>query len=194
VRSVRRQMGIVTQRPYLFGSTIRENIALTDPDLPLEAVIEAAKLACIHDDIANMPMGYETRLLDGGSSLSGGQHQRIALARALVHKPAILLLDEATSELDTITERKIYENLSDLDCTLVVIAHRLSTISDADLILVMDGGRIVERGGHRELMTTRGSYRRLVAAQSKLLVDGSEQHRTRDESDMPVLLRRVPGF
>jgi ATP-binding cassette subfamily B protein len=167
VRSVRRQVGIVTQRPYLFGSTIRENIALNQPGLPLDAIIEAARMACIHDDIAAMPMGYETTLMDGGSSLSGGQHQRIALARALVHRPAILVLDEATSELDTITERQVYENLDELGSTVIVIAHRLSTITNADVILVMEDGRIVERGSHRELIETRGAYWELVAAQSK---------------------------
>jgi ATP-binding cassette subfamily B protein len=167
-RSVRRQLGIVTQRPYLFASSIRENIALTDPSLPLDAVVEAAKLACVHDDIATMPMGYDTVLLDGGSSLSGGQHQRIALARALVHRPSILLLDEATSELDTITEQTVYENLSALSCTTIVIAHRLSTIAGADLILVMDDGRIVEHGTHEELSALGGTYRKLIDAQTEL--------------------------
>jgi ATP-binding cassette, subfamily B, bacterial len=177
VRSVRRQLGIVTQQPYLFASTVRENIALNDPSLPLEAVVEAARLACMHDDIMAMPMGYETPLLDGGSSLSGGQHQRIALARALAMRPAILLLDEATSDLDTITERGVYENLAQLGCTTIVIAHRLSTIRNADLILVMDGGRIVERGDHHELMTTNGLYCQLVAAQASLTGKDSGQRR-----------------
>ena len=173
--SVRRQLGIVTQHPYLFASSIRENIALTDPQLPLEAVIAAAKLACIHDDIAAMPMGYETALADGGSSLSGGQRQRIALARALVHRPSILLLDEATSDLDTVTEQKVYENLAPLSCTTIVIAHRLSTIRNADLILVMEQGEIVESGTHEQLTASGGVYRELIDAQASL---GNDQHGT----------------
>ena len=164
--SVRRQLGIVTQRPYLFGSSVRENIALTDPELPLEAVAEAARIACVHDDIAAMPMGYETPLHDGGASVSGGQRQRIALARALVHRPSILLLDEATSELDTVTEQTIYTNLDAISSTTIVIAHRLSTIRNADLILVMDEGRLVETGTHEQLLARGGAYSALVHAQS----------------------------
>jgi ABC-type bacteriocin/lantibiotic exporter with double-glycine peptidase domain len=164
--SVRRQLGIVTQRPYLFGSSVRENIALTNPELPLEAVVEAARIACVHDDIAAMPMGYDTQLHDGGSSVSGGQRQRIALARALVHCPSILLLDEATSELDTVTEQNIYTNLDAISATTIVIAHRLSTIRSADLIVVMDAGRITETGTHDQLMARQGAYSTLVLAQS----------------------------
>jgi ATP-binding cassette, subfamily B, bacterial len=171
LRTVRSQLGIVTQRAYLFGTSIRANIALADPEIPADAVIEAAKRAQIHDEIVRMPMGYETLLLDGGGSLSGGQRQRIALARALVRKPAILLLDEATSALDTITERKVQEDLDQLRCTRVVIAHRLSTIMRADRILVMDEGRLVEQGTHVELLARGGLYAELVAIQ---LGDGGE--------------------
>ncbi len=165
LRSVRRQLGIVTQRPYLFGSSIRANIALSDPGLALNSVITAAKRACIHGEIVEMPMGYETLLLDGGASLSGGQRQRIALARALVREPAILLLDEATSALDSVTEREVQTELEALRCTRIVIAQRLSTIRQADMILVMEDGQIVERGTHQELISVDGLYRRLVQTQ-----------------------------
>ena len=165
LRSVRRQCGIVTQRSHLFSGTIRENITLNDPGIPLDAVTEAAKQACLHEEVLAMPMGYETILADGGSSISGGQRQRVALARALVNRPAIILLDEATSELDSITEAEAHRNLSELNCTRIVIAHRLSTITDADLILVIDHGRLVEQGTHRQLLENGGTYARLVAAQ-----------------------------
>lgn len=165
LRSVRRQCGIVTQRSHLFSGTIRENISLNDPGVPLDAVIEASRLACLHADVTGMPMGYETALADGGGSISGGQRQRVALARALVNHPAIILLDEATSEMDSITEAEAHRNLSGLNCTRIVIAHRLSAITDADLILVMDNGKLVEQGSHRRLLDSGGQYARLIAAQ-----------------------------
>ncbi len=174
VTSLRRQVGIVTQRPYLFGSTIRQNIAISDPALPLSAVVEAARLACIDDEIAAMPLSYDTPLVDAGASLSGGQQQRIALARALVHRPSILLLDEATSDLDAVTERRVHENLSRLGCTRIVVAHRLSTIANADLILAMEAGRVVQRGTHSELAAVPGIYRDLLTAQfdGRLIAQG----------------------
>ncbi|MFB1483882.1 peptidase domain-containing ABC transporter [Corallococcus sp. RDP092CA] len=165
LRDVRRQLGIVMQSPYVFGDSVRANIALTDPSLPLDAVVEAAKQAQLHDEIMAMPMAYESPLVDQGSSLSGGQRQRLALARALVRKPAVLLLDEATSALDAITEAQVQRALADLSCTRIVIAHRLSTIMDADLILTLDGGRLVEAGRHDELLASGGRYAQLVAAQ-----------------------------
>jgi ATP-binding cassette, subfamily B, bacterial len=165
LRVVRSQLGIVNQQPYLFGGSIAGNLSLADPTLSRSRLIEAARLAEIHDAIMEMPLGYDTLLGDGGFSVSGGQYQRLALARALVHRPAILLLDEATSSLDTATERRIQDHLAGLRCTRIVIAHRLSTVRAADLILVMDEGALVERGSHEELMRRRGRYEELVAVQ-----------------------------
>jgi ATP-binding cassette, subfamily B, bacterial len=165
--SVRSQVGVVPQRAHLFGTTIGNNIAFVDPSVSVEAIVEAAKLADVHEDIAKMPMAYDTPLLEGGPSLSGGQRQRIALARALVRRPPILLLDEATSELDTVTENRIMDHLSRLGCTRIVIAHRLSTIANADLIVVLDGGRVAETGTHDELLSRLGPYADLIAAQSR---------------------------
>ena len=165
IRSVRRQIGIVPQRTYLFGSTIRANIALADPTLRWDEIFRAARIAEIHDDIERMPLKYETILGDAGTSLAGGQTQRIALARALAQRPSILLLDEATSDLDAVTEQRIQANLAALRCTRIVIAHRLSTIRDADTILVLDDGRIVEQGRHDDLVALGGIYAQLVSAQ-----------------------------
>ncbi|MCP3166923.1 peptidase domain-containing ABC transporter [Myxococcus sp. QH3KD-4-1] len=163
---LRGQFGAVLQEPFLFSGSLRENITFSDPSLPLEQVMEAAKLAVIHDDIEKMPMGYETVISgSGGSGLSGGQRQRLAVARALVRKPALLLLDEATSQLDVLTESTLDENLGALSCTRILIAHRLSTVRDADLILVLDGGKLVERGTHVELMGREGHYVELVRKQ-----------------------------
>ena len=165
LQEVRQQVGIVTQHPFLFGTSIRRNIALSEPEAPLSRIIEAARKAEIHDDVQAMPLGYNTILADGGTSLSGGQRQRLALARALYRRPRILLLDEATSALDTITEQRIYGRLRRLRATRIVVAHRLSTVVDADRILVLDDGELVEEGRHAELIRRGGLYAELVASQ-----------------------------
>ncbi len=162
---VRAQFGVVTQEANIFGGSIRENIALNYPTMSLEQVMQAAHLASIHEDILRMPMEYETFVSEGGNALSGGQRQRLALARALAHHPPILLLDEATSNLDVITERVIERNVRQLPCTQIIIAHRLSTIRNADLILVLDQGTIVERGTHQELLQHDGYYAQLIQHQ-----------------------------
>ncbi|WP_204287724.1 peptidase domain-containing ABC transporter [Microbispora amethystogenes] len=164
--ALRRQFAVVPQEPVLFTGTIAENIALNAPGAPAEEIAEAARLACVHDDIMAMPMGYGTLLAEGGG-LSGGQRQRIALARALLSRPRLLLLDEATSHLDTATEAAIEANLAGLDMTRIVIAHRLSTVLDADLILVLEAGRVVEAGAHADLLRAGGPYARLAGGSAR---------------------------
>ena len=163
---LRQQLGMVPQTPFVFSGSIRNNIALTDPQTSFEKIVAAARKASIDPDIRAMPMGYETIVADGGATLSGGQRQRLALARALLNDPAILLLDEATSSLDATTERAVMESLRKMRATRIIIAHRLSTIVNADTIVVMEDGRVVEVGRHDELLARRGNYATLVADQT----------------------------
>ncbi|HHT7239528.1 TPA: peptidase domain-containing ABC transporter [Bacillus cereus] len=160
--SLRKKIGIVPQDINLFNRSIIDNITTYRPESTLDEVIESAKLAKIDTDIANLPMGYNTIISEFGTNFSGGQKQRIALARALIGKPSILLLDEATSSLDTIIEEEIDKVLSDLRCTRIVIAHRLSTVKNADKIVVLDQGEIVEIGNHESLIQTEGYYYNLI--------------------------------
>ncbi|MFI5799199.1 ATP-binding cassette domain-containing protein [Streptomyces sp. NPDC051677] len=164
-QDLRRQFGVVLQESALFSGSVLSNITLSNPSIERERAVAAAGLAAIHDDIMTMPMQYDTFVSEGGSALSGGQRQRLAIARAIAHRPSILMLDEATSHLDVETERKVAENLRTLACTQIMIAHRLSTIRDADTILVLDQGTIVEQGNHHELLRRAGHYARLVGQQ-----------------------------
>ncbi|MFM7361970.1 MAG: peptidase domain-containing ABC transporter [Cyanobium sp.] len=158
--SLRRQIGIVPQDPLLFSGTISENIALTSPDAPSDAIVKAARIAGAHDFIMELPAGYSTQLGERGASLSGGQRQRIAIARTLLGNPQLLVMDEATSALDYDTERQVCDNLREAmaHATVFFITHRLSTIRRADRIVMMHQGAIVEEGSHDELMALRGRY------------------------------------
>lgn len=160
LRSLRQQVGVVDQDTFLFGGTIRENISLGHPGATLEEIMEAARLAGADEFVKKLPMGYETQIGEGGGMLSGGQRQRIAIARALLGNPRLLIMDEATSHLDAESERIIQRNLNEIlrGRTTLVIAHRLSTVRNADLILVLDRGVLIESGTHEELMRKRGHY------------------------------------
>lgn len=169
-RDLRRQIGFVLQENYLFDDTIAKNIAFGEEDPDMDRVAWAAKVANAHEFIQRLPLGFETRVGETGIALSGGQRQRIAIARAVYNKPPILVFDEATSSLDTESEKAVKENMDQLlkGRTSFVIAHRLSTIRDADLILVLEKGKIVERGTHDELMERQGLYYYLSSQQLSL--------------------------
>jgi subfamily B ATP-binding cassette protein HlyB/CyaB len=166
--SLRRQIGVVLQENVLFNRSIRENIALADPGAPLEAVMQAAKLAGAHEFILELPEGYDTIVGEHGASLSGGQRQRIAIARALITNPRILIFDEATSALDYESERIIQQNMQAISQgrTVIIIAHRLSAVRHCHRIVVVDRGQIVEQGTHAELTAHQaGHYARLLRLQ-----------------------------
>jgi ATP-binding cassette subfamily B protein len=176
--SLRAAIGIVPQDTVLFNDTILYNIAYGNPEATREEVEEAARLAKIDQFIRSLPDGYETRVGERGLKLSGGEKQRVAIARTILKRPAILIFDEATSALDTHTEKAIQASLAEVsaDRTTLVIAHRLSTVVDADEILVLDQGRVVERGRHAMLLAQNGRYaamwrRQQEAAERERLVE-----------------------
>jgi ATP-binding cassette, subfamily B, bacterial HlyB/CyaB len=165
---LRRQVGVVLQDSFLFNRSVRDNIALAEPGAPMERVIHVARLAGAHDFILELPQGYDTLVGEQASLLSGGQRQRIAIARALLANPRILIFDEATSALDYESEHILQRNMAHIcrERTVLIIAHRLSTVRQADRIVVMDGGRIVEVGTHETLLAHKGLYAHLHALQS----------------------------
>ncbi len=155
-------IAMVDQNLFLFEGTVKENITFWDDTIADKDVIQVAKDACIHEEIAARPGAYESIVAENGRNFSGGQRQRLEIARALATKPSILILDEATSALDAKTEQLIDTNIRKKGCTCLIVAHRLSTIRDCDEIIVMDKGRIVQRGSHEELMTQEGLYHQLI--------------------------------
>lgn len=165
LRSLRRRIGVVMQNDKLFAGDIFSNIIISAPWLTLEDAWSAAELAGIAEDIRNMPMGMNTVISEGSGGISGGQRQRLIIARAIVAKPRILMFDEATSALDNITQKMIVESLANLKCTRIVIAHRLSTIKQCDRILVLDGGHIIEDGSYDELLQKGDYFAQLIARQ-----------------------------
>ena len=171
---LRRQIGVVLQENVLFNRSVRENIALSDPAMPMERIIAAATLAGAHEFILELPEGYDTVVGERGSTLSGGQRQRIAIARALIADPKILIFDEATSALDYESERIIQQNVKEIakGRTVLIIAHRLSTVRSADRIVTLERGRLVENGTYDALIKTGGRYATLHRLQRQHLKPG----------------------
>ena len=180
---LRSQIGMVTQDTYLFNGTIRENLLYAKEDATEEEIVAACKAASIHDFILKQPDGYETMVGNRGLKLSGGEKQRLSIARVILKDPKILILDEATSALDSISESAIQEALETLMAgrTSIVIAHRLSTILAADEILVLSGGVIQERGTHDSLLAQGGVYKELYETQFKLVLDREMEKQKAEE-------------
>ena len=165
LKSLRRNIGVVMQSGKLFSGDVFSNITISAPWLTMNDAWEAAELAGIADDIRAMPMGMHTIISEGSGGVSGGQRQRLMIARAIAPKPKILMFDEATSALDNITQKKVSDSLDNLKCTRIVIAHRLSTIKQCDRIIVIDKGKIIEDGKYEDLIAKEGYFAELVQRQ-----------------------------
>lgn len=163
--TLRGNVAVVSQSPHIFSGTVKENLLLADPEASMEEIREACRKASILDDILEMPRGYDTELGEGGVRLSGGQAQRLAIARAILRKTPVLILDEATSALDNLAQKNVMEHIAESHQTVIMIAHRLSSIKDADRIAVLSDGKIIAQGKHEELLSTCEEYRDLYQSE-----------------------------